>query len=103
MPRRAVIIGGGYIGLEAAEALVARGLAVTLVEQAPAVLPTIDADLGQVLDAAWLAASLRPGHWCAARKAVANRLMGSSGGPNTTMTSDPSVSSSAAALSGGRK
>jgi NADPH-dependent 2,4-dienoyl-CoA reductase/sulfur reductase-like enzyme len=50
-PGRAVIIGGGYIGLEAAEALVARDLAVTLVEQAPAVLPTVDPDLGQLLDA----------------------------------------------------
>jgi NADPH-dependent 2,4-dienoyl-CoA reductase/sulfur reductase-like enzyme len=32
--RSAVIVGGGYIGLEMAEAFTARGLAVTLVEQA---------------------------------------------------------------------
>jgi NADPH-dependent 2,4-dienoyl-CoA reductase/sulfur reductase-like enzyme len=38
--RSAVIVGGGYIGLEMAEAFTARGLGVTLVEQAPAVMPT---------------------------------------------------------------
>jgi NADPH-dependent 2,4-dienoyl-CoA reductase/sulfur reductase-like enzyme len=45
----AVIVGGGYIGLEMAEAFTARGLAVTLVKQAPAVMPTVDADLGELL------------------------------------------------------
>ena len=47
--RSAVIVGGGYIGLEMAEAFSARGLAVTLVEQAPAVMPTVDIELGRVL------------------------------------------------------
>jgi NADPH-dependent 2,4-dienoyl-CoA reductase/sulfur reductase-like enzyme len=46
---RSVVIGGGYIGLEMAEAFTARGLAVTLVEQAPAVMPTVDIELGRVL------------------------------------------------------
>jgi NADPH-dependent 2,4-dienoyl-CoA reductase/sulfur reductase-like enzyme len=45
----AVIVGGGYIGLEMAEAFTSRGLAVTLVEQAPAVMPTADLELGQLL------------------------------------------------------
>jgi NADPH-dependent 2,4-dienoyl-CoA reductase/sulfur reductase-like enzyme len=45
----AVIVGGGYIGLEMAEAFCARGLAVTLVEQAPAVMPTVDLELGRLL------------------------------------------------------
>jgi NADPH-dependent 2,4-dienoyl-CoA reductase/sulfur reductase-like enzyme len=45
----AIIVGGGYIGLEMAEAFCARGLAVTLVEQAPAVMPTADVDLGRLL------------------------------------------------------
>jgi NADPH-dependent 2,4-dienoyl-CoA reductase/sulfur reductase-like enzyme len=45
----AVIVGGGYIGLEMAEAFTTRGLAVTLVEQAPAVMPTVDLELGQLL------------------------------------------------------
>jgi NADPH-dependent 2,4-dienoyl-CoA reductase/sulfur reductase-like enzyme len=47
--RSAIIIGGGYIGLEMAEAFTARGLTVTLVEQAPAVMPTVDLKLGQLL------------------------------------------------------
>jgi NADPH-dependent 2,4-dienoyl-CoA reductase/sulfur reductase-like enzyme len=45
----AVIVGGGYIGLEMAEAFTARGLDVTLVEQAPAVMPTVDLKLGRLL------------------------------------------------------
>src|SRR5215218_10900616 len=45
----AAIVGGGYIGLEMAEAFTARGLTVTLVEQAPAVMPTVDVELGRLL------------------------------------------------------
>ena len=44
-----IIVGGGYIGLEMAEAFTARGLAVTLVEQASAVMPTVDQELGELL------------------------------------------------------
>src|SRR5918998_952311 len=33
-PRRAIVVGGGYIGIEMAEAMVRRGLAVTLVDRA---------------------------------------------------------------------
>ena len=46
-PRTAVIVGAGYIGLEMAEAFVARGLSVTQIEQLPEVLPTVDPQLGQ--------------------------------------------------------
>jgi NADPH-dependent 2,4-dienoyl-CoA reductase/sulfur reductase-like enzyme len=49
--RSAVIVGGGYIGLEMAEAFTARGLEVTVVEQAPAVMPTVDLELGRLLGA----------------------------------------------------
>lgn len=38
----AVIVGAGYIALEMAEALLQRGMRVTIVEQAPEVLPTVD-------------------------------------------------------------
>jgi NADPH-dependent 2,4-dienoyl-CoA reductase/sulfur reductase-like enzyme len=48
-PESAVIVGAGYIGLEMAEALRARGLAVTLVEQLPNVLPTVDPELGTLV------------------------------------------------------
>ena len=48
-PRSAVIIGGGYIGLEMADALTLRGLAVTVVEHNPWVLKTVDESLGHLV------------------------------------------------------
>jgi NADPH-dependent 2,4-dienoyl-CoA reductase/sulfur reductase-like enzyme len=45
-PASAIIVGAGYIGLEMAEALVARGLVVTQIEQLPEVLPTVDPAIG---------------------------------------------------------
>ena len=50
-PRTAVIIGAGYIGLEMAEALAIRSLEVTVVEQLPEVLPTVDPELGRLIRA----------------------------------------------------
>ena len=44
-PQRAVIIGGGYIGLEMAEALHERGLSVTVVEMLSQLMPNFDADM----------------------------------------------------------
>lgn len=44
-PQRAVVIGAGYIGLEAADALRRQGLAVTIVEQSQHVLHREDAAL----------------------------------------------------------
>src|SRR5450830_1200070 len=48
-PPHAVVIGAGFIGLEAVEALVSRGLRVHLVELADHVLPPIDAELAPLL------------------------------------------------------
>ncbi len=45
-PASALIVGAGCIGLEMAEALTARGLSVTQMEQLPEVLPTVDPELG---------------------------------------------------------
>jgi NADPH-dependent 2,4-dienoyl-CoA reductase/sulfur reductase-like enzyme/rhodanese-related sulfurtransferase len=42
---RAVIVGGGFIGLEMAENLVRRGLTVTIVEMTPQVMPPLDAEM----------------------------------------------------------
>jgi len=42
---RAVVLGGGFIGIEAAEALTLAGLAVTLVELAPHVLPPLEDEI----------------------------------------------------------
>ena len=47
--RRAVVVGGGFIGLEMAENLVHRGLEVTLVELGPQVMPPLDADMAAPL------------------------------------------------------
>jgi len=49
-PQSAIIIGAGYIGTEMADALSLRGLHVTLVGRAAAVLPTVDPSLGHLLD-----------------------------------------------------
>lgn len=50
-PRSAIIVGGGYIGLEMADALTLRGIAVTVVEHGPSVLKTVDASLGEIVSA----------------------------------------------------
>ncbi|RIQ11660.1 FAD-dependent oxidoreductase [Jiangella rhizosphaerae] len=50
--RRAVVVGAGYIGLEMAEALVRRGLSVTVVDRAPEPMNTLDPDLGTQVHAA---------------------------------------------------
>jgi NADPH-dependent 2,4-dienoyl-CoA reductase/sulfur reductase-like enzyme/rhodanese-related sulfurtransferase len=44
--RNAVVIGGGFIGLEMAEAFHRRGLGVTVVEKFPHLLPLLDGDMG---------------------------------------------------------
>jgi len=49
-PRTAVVIGAGYIGVEMADALTVRGLQVTLVGKNKAVLPTVDSDLGALIE-----------------------------------------------------
>ena len=45
-PSRAIIAGGGFIGLEMAEALLARGLDVTVVELAPQIMIQMDKEFG---------------------------------------------------------
>jgi NADPH-dependent 2,4-dienoyl-CoA reductase/sulfur reductase-like enzyme len=51
-PQHVVVVGSGYIGLEMAEACVARGFDTTVIERAPTVMPIIEASLGdQVADA----------------------------------------------------
>ncbi|EMF0081166.1 FAD-dependent oxidoreductase [Enterococcus hirae] len=44
-PEKAVVVGAGFIGLEMAENLKKRGLAVSIVELAPHVLPSLDEEM----------------------------------------------------------
>lgn len=48
-PGRALVVGGGFIGLELAENLRRRGLAVTLVELLPQVMPPLDPELAELV------------------------------------------------------
>lgn len=48
-PQHTVIVGGGYIGLEMADALTHRGIAVTVVGNSPTVMKTVDPSLGQLI------------------------------------------------------
>ena len=48
-PRRAVIVGGGYVGLEMAEALCALGVETHLVDLADQPMTTLDPDMGELV------------------------------------------------------
>lgn len=50
-PRRAVVIGGGFIGVEVAENLVERGISTTLVEGADQVLAPLDSEMAAIVHA----------------------------------------------------
>jgi NADPH-dependent 2,4-dienoyl-CoA reductase/sulfur reductase-like enzyme len=47
--RRAVVVGGGYIGVEMAEAMLRRGLSVTVVDAGEEPMPTLDPDMGRLV------------------------------------------------------
>jgi NADPH-dependent 2,4-dienoyl-CoA reductase/sulfur reductase-like enzyme/rhodanese-related sulfurtransferase len=49
-PRRAVVVGGGFIGLEMVENLVHRGLEVTLVERMNQVMPPLDPEMARLVE-----------------------------------------------------
>ncbi|HLW79657.1 MAG TPA: FAD-dependent oxidoreductase [Terriglobia bacterium] len=49
-PRRALIIGGGYIGLEMADALVARGLEVTLADRGARLFEAVDEEISSIVE-----------------------------------------------------
>ena len=48
-PKRAAVVGGGYIGLEMAEQLHRRGLEVHLIDAAPQTLPPFDAEMAELV------------------------------------------------------
>ncbi len=49
-PKRAAIVGGGFIGLEMAEALRDRGIEVTIIEKMPRVLPPMDPEMAGIVE-----------------------------------------------------
>lgn len=51
-PKTAVIIGGGYIGVEMAEALIIKGLKVTMINRTPEIMNTLDPDMGNIINKA---------------------------------------------------
>lgn len=54
-PKTALVIGGGFIGLEAAEAFAARGLATTVVEAYAHPMPPADPEFGELIKRAFVA------------------------------------------------
>ncbi|MCA1802916.1 MAG: FAD-dependent oxidoreductase [Rhodothermaceae bacterium] len=48
-PQKAVIVGGGYIGIEMAEALLTQDMDVSLIDMAPEVMITMDPDMGKLI------------------------------------------------------
>ncbi len=48
-PKDAVIVGGGYVGLEVAEALRSRGIAVSVIEQSTHFPPRLDPEIAQIV------------------------------------------------------
>ena len=49
LPRDVVVVGGGYIGLEMAETYVRLGATVTIVDQAPEIMGTLDPDMAALV------------------------------------------------------
>jgi NADPH-dependent 2,4-dienoyl-CoA reductase/sulfur reductase-like enzyme/rhodanese-related sulfurtransferase len=49
-PKRAVVVGGGFIGLEMVENLIHRGLEVTLVERMKQVMPPLDTEMARLVE-----------------------------------------------------
>ncbi len=50
-PKKGVIVGGGYIGMEMAESLRHRGIDVTVIEKMDRVLGTMDAEITKIVEA----------------------------------------------------
>lgn len=49
-PKKAVVVGGGFIGLEMVENLIERGIEVTLIEMASQVMPPLDIDMAKLIE-----------------------------------------------------
>ena len=48
-PAKAVVVGGGYIGIEMVEAFLSRSMDVTLIDMAPQLMATLDKDMAELI------------------------------------------------------
>ena len=78
--RRAVVLGAGFIGLEAVEALAHAGLQVDLVEAAPHVLPVVDPEI-----ATWVREELRDHGIGVHENVAAERILDRDGAPTVVL------------------
>lgn len=75
-PKSAVIIGGGYIGIEVAEALLLRGINVTLIQRHSQIMRSVDPEIGALLGKAMKAGgvTLRLGESVVGFEKASNRV-----------------------------
>ena len=85
--RSAVVVGAGYIGLEMAEAFAGRGLQVTVIERAPQVMATLDADMATHVQAAAEAHGVR----VVLGASVQEVVLGDAGDPVAVRTDDETI------------
>ncbi|MEE9403461.1 MAG: FAD-dependent oxidoreductase [Algisphaera sp.] len=93
-PQQAVVVGGGFIGLEMAEQLADRGLAVTLVERNPQVLPLMDFEMAAMLHEELQAHDVK--------LVFGDGLVGFETTPTDTSQSDSTETATAAVLASGQ-
>lgn len=70
-PKRAVVVGSGYIGLEFADALSRRGMEVVVLGRAQNLLEGFESEIAQVVESGLKAQGVRVVHSCAAKSIVA--------------------------------
>ncbi len=100
VPRRLVVVGGGYIGLELGTAFARLGARVTVVEAQQRILPLYDAELtapvAKRLTALGVEVLRAPGRWARPRRGMAcasRRPRGASASCRRTGSSSPSAAS----------
>ena len=67
-PRTAIVVGGGYIGLNMAEALIKKGISVQVLERNEQVFPDADPDIAQLIARECTAQGIRIAYFEAARE-----------------------------------
>lgn len=100
--RRVVVAGGGYIGIEMAEAFVQRGAEVTLVDGGSQVMSTLDADMAEPLVGAMedIGIEVRLGSRIEAIEAASPAAL-AAGNPGPATAAGPAVGPGGTVLVGG--